>query len=31
MITLVEVVLAFVVTSALLVALIHLLMPAKRS
>jgi hypothetical protein len=31
MITLVEVVLAFVVTSVLLVALIHLLMPAKRS
>jgi hypothetical protein len=31
MITLVEVVLAFVVTSALLVALIHLLLPAKRS
>jgi len=31
MVTLVEVVLAFVVTSALLVALIHLLLPAKRS
>ena len=31
MITLVEVVLAFVVTSALLIALIHLLLPAKRS
>jgi hypothetical protein len=31
MMTLVEVVLAFVVTSALLVALIHLLLPAKRS
>ena len=31
MITLVEVVLAFVITSALLVALIHLLLPAKRS
>ncbi len=30
MITLVEVVLAFVVTSALLIALIHLLLPAKR-
>jgi hypothetical protein len=31
MITLVEVVLAFVATSALLIALIHLLLPAKRS
>jgi len=31
MITLVEVILAFVVTSALLIALIHLLLPAKRS
>ena len=31
MITLVEVVLAFVVISALLIALIHLLLPAKRS
>jgi hypothetical protein len=31
MITLVEVVLAFVVTSALLIALIRLLLPAKRS
>jgi hypothetical protein len=31
MITLVEVVLAFVITSALLIALIHLLLPAKRS
>jgi hypothetical protein len=31
MITLVEVVLAFVVTSALLIALIHLLLPAKKS
>jgi hypothetical protein len=31
MITLVEVVLAFVVTWALLIALIHLLLPAKRS
>ena len=30
MITLIEVVLAFVVTSALLIALIHLLLPAKR-
>jgi hypothetical protein len=30
MITLVEVVLAFVVTSALLVALIHLLLPARK-
>jgi hypothetical protein len=30
-ITLVEVVLAFVVTSALLIALIHLLLPAKKS
>jgi hypothetical protein len=29
MITLVEVVLAFIVTSALLIALIHLLLPAK--
>jgi len=31
MITLVEVVLAFVVTSAILIALIHLLLPAKKS
>jgi hypothetical protein len=31
MITLVEVVLAFVVTSALLIALIHLLLPKKKS
>ena len=31
MITLVEVVLAFVVTSALLIVLIHLLLPAKKS
>jgi hypothetical protein len=31
MITLAEVVLAFVVTSALLIALIQLLLPAKRS
>ena len=31
MITLVEVVAAFVATSALLIALIHLLLPAKRS
>jgi len=31
MITLVEVFLAFVVTSALLIALIHLLLPAKKS
>ena len=31
MITLVEVVLAFVVTSALLIALIHLLLPAKKA
>jgi Tfp pilus assembly protein PilV len=31
MTTLIEVVLAFVVTSALLIALIHLLLPAKRS
>jgi hypothetical protein len=31
MITLVEVVLAFVITSALQIALIHLLLPAKRS
>lgn len=31
MLTLIEVVLAFVVTSALLVVLIHLLLPAKRS
>jgi hypothetical protein len=31
MITLVEVVLAFVATSAPLIALIHLLLPAKRS
>lgn len=30
MITLVQVVLAFVVTSALLIALIHMLLPAKR-
>ena len=30
MITLAEVVLAFVVTSALLLALVHLLLPAKR-
>ena len=30
MITLVQVILAFVVTSALLIALIHLLLPAKR-
>ena len=30
MITLVEVVLAFVVTSTLLIALIHLLLPAKK-
>ena len=30
MITLVEVVLAFVVTSALLIALIHLLLPARN-
>jgi hypothetical protein len=30
MITLVEVVLAFVVTSALLIALIYLLLPAKK-
>jgi Tfp pilus assembly protein PilV len=30
MMTLVEVVLAFVVTSALLLALVHLLLPAKR-
>ena len=30
MITLVEVVLAFVVTSALLIALIHLLLPARK-
>jgi hypothetical protein len=30
MITLVEVVLAFVVTSALLIALIHLLQPARK-
>ena len=30
MITLVEVVLAFVVTSALLIALIHLLLPARE-
>lgn len=30
MITLVQVVLAFVFTSALLIALIHLLLPAKR-
>jgi hypothetical protein len=31
MIMLIEVVLAFVVTSALLIALIHLLLPAKKS
>ena len=31
MLTLVEVFLAFVVTSALLIALIHLLLPAKKS
>jgi hypothetical protein len=31
MTTLAEVILAFVVTSALLIALIHLLLPAKRS
>jgi hypothetical protein len=31
MTTLIKVVLAFVVTSALLIALIHLLLPAKRS
>jgi hypothetical protein len=30
MVTLVEVVLAFVVTSALLIALIHLLLPARK-
>ncbi|MGY2909601.1 hypothetical protein ACVWVY_008622 [Bradyrhizobium sp. URHC0002] len=30
MLTLVEVVLAFVVTSALLIALIHLLLPARK-
>jgi len=30
MITLVEVVLAFVATSALLIALIHLLLPARK-
>ena len=30
MITLVEVVLAFAVTSALLIALIHLLLPARK-
>ena len=30
MITLVEVVLAFVVTSALLIALIHLVLPARK-
>ena len=30
MLTLIEVVLAFIVTSALLIALIHLLLPAKR-
>ena len=30
MITLVQVILAFAVTSALLIALIHLLLPAKR-
>ncbi len=31
MITLIEVILAFVVTSALLIALIHLLLPTKKS
>jgi hypothetical protein len=31
MLTLIEVVLAFVVTSALLIALIQLLLPAKKS
>jgi hypothetical protein len=31
MITMVEVILAFVVTSALLIALVHLLLPAKKS
>jgi hypothetical protein len=31
MLTLIEVVLAFIVTSALLIALIHLLLPTKRS
>lgn len=31
MITLVEVVLAFAVTSALLIALIHLLLPARKN
>ena len=31
MITLVQVILAFAVTSALLIALIHLLLPAKKS
>ena len=31
MTTLAEVILAFVVTSALLIALIHLLLPAKKS
>ena len=31
MITLVEVVLAFVVTAALLIVLFHLLLPAKKS
>jgi len=30
MITLVEIILAFVVTSALLIALIHLLLPARK-
>jgi hypothetical protein len=30
MITLIEVVLAFVITSALLIALIHLLLPARK-
>ena len=30
MLTLIEVVLAFIVTSALLIALIHLLLPAKK-
>ena len=31
MITLVEILLAFVVTSALLITLLHLLLPAKKS
>jgi len=31
MLTLAEVILAFVVTSALLIALIHLLLPARKS